>query len=187
MTSRIASTILILIILIGGGVLIYRFFKGPSATNVKTLTITKDNKFSPTTLKLANNEVLQIKNESNTNHTVKKSSDKSTLADIDAGTTTRSLNLDSNSTVGLYLADNTNTKMTITVGTPKTVANQPSTQPSSTTPVQATNTTPLPNTGPGDNVIFLAMAGLGAVLYPLTNFYWKKFVAAKRFKSTRRV
>lgn len=175
MLSRLVSLILVLVILVGGGYLIYKFFKGPTPSTTKTLTINKDGKFASNNFKLNNNEVFVIKNNSGSSQTIKKVSDNATVVEVASGETSRELTLNQNSKVSLYLASHKEITTTVVVGNPSTTTQTQVTQtpPKTTTPVNAQKTQPLPNTGPGDNYLYLAIVIVGFLLVKLSSFYWK--------------
>lgn len=171
MLQRIASLVLILVIVIGGGILVYRFLNRPSSPKVKVLTITSAGKFSPGELKLTNDEVLRIKNQDKKNHTVKKVSDNATVAEIDQGAQSRELTLTDNTKTEVYLAGAEATKATITVGTPPTPPSARDETKTEAKAVQATNNNnkPLPNTGQGEDLIYLGLIVAGFALFKLSN------------------
>lgn len=172
MASRIIALVLILIILIGGGILIFRFFRGPVATSSKTITINKDGKFDQSEIKLKNNEVFKIRNDDNVKQSVKKSSDKSTLVELETGKTSRELKLSNDTKNELYLASSTGEKTSVVVGTPASTQTAPAATEKPTGAVAST-TQNLPNTGPGDNFIFFLVIVLGFGLLKASNVYWK--------------
>lgn len=177
MWQRIVSLIIVLVIIIGGAILIYRFLNRPSGPDVKILTINSSGKFEPRELRVSNSEVLQIRNRDDKNHTVKRA-DGSTLTEIDQGENSRELTLTDNSRTELSLAADANERSTVIVGTPAT--NTPEDpvveNKDSQGGVNATDDKddPLPNTGPGEILFFLLIAVVGFGLLKLSNRLTKK-------------
>ncbi len=191
MAARIASLILILIIVIGGGVLVYRFLKSPESTSVKTLTIDKDAKFKTKEFNVKNDEVFKVKNEDDKNHTVKRKDTGETVVEVDPNSTSRELSLEDNKKVTLYLAGDENKQVALVTGTPTTetatktttedktkTTTPPASNPPATTPPASTqkdtlgsttNTTPLPSTGPEEAYIYLILLVVGLRFAKITS------------------
>lgn len=192
MAARIASLILILVIVIGGGVLIYRFLKSPESTNVKTLTIDKDANFKTKEFNVKNDEVFKIKNEDDKNHTVKRKDTGETVVEVDPNSTSRELSLEDNKKVTLYLAGNENKQTALVTGNPATetaektkteenskkttppAVTPPATTPPSSTLGTTTNKTPLPATGPEEAYIYLTLLVVGLRFAKITSKFLPK-------------
>ena len=113
----LAGLIIFLIIVIGAGVLIYRFIVSDNA-QVKIVLINSEGKFGTGEYTLANDEVFRVQNNSDKNQTVKKSSDKTTLVEVDANSSSRELSLSDNTESELFLAGDESQKTKVKVGSP---------------------------------------------------------------------
>jgi hypothetical protein len=113
---RTVAFILVLIILIGGAVLAYRFFSNLNNEDVKTLTIKEGGEFDPEKLTVTNDEKLQIKNEDSKKHTIKNDETKETVAEVEAGQTSEEIELGDNTSNRFYLADKADEKTLVLVG-----------------------------------------------------------------------
>ena len=192
MAARIASLILILMIVIGGGVLVYRFLKSPESSNVKTLTIDKDANFKTREFNVKNDEVFKIKNEDDKNHTVKRKDTGETVVEVDPNSTSRELSLEDNKKVTLYLAGDENKQTSLVTGNPSTetaeqtkteettkkttppAVTPPATTPPSNTLGTTTNKTPLPSTGPEESYIYLILLVVGLRFAKITSKFLPK-------------
>ncbi len=192
MAARIASLILILMIVIGGGVLVYRFLKSPESSNVKTLTIDKDANFKTREFNVKNDEVFKIKNEDDKNHTVKRKDTGETVVEVDPNSTSRELSLEDNKKVTLYLASDENKQVALVTGNPSTetaeqtkteettkkttppAVTPPATTPPSNTLGTTTNKTPLPSTGPEESYIYLILLVVGLRFAKITSKFLPK-------------
>lgn len=67
----ILGLIIFLIIVVGAGILIYRFVVSDN-TEAATVVINEDGKFALDSYKFKNDEVFKIQNKSNENQTIKK-------------------------------------------------------------------------------------------------------------------
>ena len=197
MGARIASLVLILIIVIGGGVLAYRFLRPSDTPNVKTLTIDENANFKTKEFTVKNDEVFKVKNEDDKNHTIKRKDTGETVVEIDPRSTSKELSLEDNKKVTLFLAGDENKQVLLTTGTPptetvdKTKAEQESTktttQPENKTTVTnktenktssenkntlgttTNNNTPLPQTGPEETYIYLILLVVGLRFAKITS------------------
>jgi hypothetical protein len=171
--QRIIAYIVVIVVLVGIGFLVYRFIQSPKSTNVKTLVINQDGKFTTDELKVGNDEVIKVKNEDDKNHTVKKSESNETFVEVDARSTSRELTLEDNTSTSLYLADDENEKTAIVTGTPKTDEEEPTSPEATEAPngqtAGATDQNNLPDTGPEGLYLFPIFAGLGIILVKLSN------------------
>ncbi len=182
---RGVALLLIIGIIFGGIFLIYSYFASKNDAKFKILTITRDGKFSTKELKIANGDKFKVKNSADKNHTVKISRTDKTLAELDSGEISKELDLKDNSTNSFYLASNTNQKSEVVVGKPAQnfTATKTTTIPEATTKpaedaVKAANTVnePLPNTGPGELVVYPILAILGYFLFNFSTKFWKLFI-----------
>lgn len=165
----VIGLIVFLVIVVGAGILIYRFVvKDNSKASV--ILVNDSGKFAESKYKLDNDDVFRIQNNSDKNQTVKKSSDKTTLVEVNANSSSRELSLADNQITELYLAGDESQKTKITVGSPKEEkpTETEEKKESGTTAGTTTTTENLPNTGPENNLIFLAVAGVGFVLYQVS-------------------
>lgn len=167
----IIGLIIFLIVIVGAGILIYRFVVRDNS-NASVIVISDSGKFSKSEYKLGNDDVFRIQNNSDKNQTIKKSSDKTTLVEVNANSSSRELSLPDNQVSELYLAGDESQKTKIQVGEVKEETDKE--EPTKETSNQGSNepVTPparnLPDTGPENNLIFLALAGAGFVLYKLS-------------------
>lgn len=176
--SRLLFFAIVVILVVASIFLIYRFFVSTTPANSKYVTLTKDGKFSPTTYKIANNDVFRIKNEKNVNQTVKKSGTNETVAEIDANSFSKTIALKQDSSTVLYLASDNSQKVTIEVGK-VTSSSTTTTQKTATSSAQNTPkgiSEPLPNTGPGELIIYPILAIMGFFLFKFSNKFWKHFI-----------
>lgn len=173
--AGIFGLLIFLVIVIGAGILIYRFVVSEN-TDRAVIVINNEGEFINDEQTLENDEVFYVQNHSNENQTVKKSSDDSTLVEVSANSPSRELTLPANTSVELYLAGDQNQKISVKVGEPPASESAPeeantesdgSTQGTSTT----SQSQPLPNTGPENNLIFVGLILLGGLLYKVS----KKF------------
>ena len=163
----LAGLIIFLIIVIGVGVLIYRFIVSDNA-QVKIVLINSEGKFGTGEYTLANDEVFRVQNNSDKNQTVKKSSDKTTLVEVDANSSSRELSLSDNTESELFLAGDESQKTKVKVGSPPKEEESeavPEAREPGTTAGTSTENQNLPNTGPENNLIFVGFALVGALLY----------------------
>ncbi len=172
----IIGLLIFVFILFGAGILIYRFIVTGNASTA-VIVINKDNQFVLDSYSIDNDEVFKIQNNSDKNQTVKKISDKTTLVEVAANSTSRELSLSDNSSVGLYLASNEKETVTVKVGSPKTSdtdstdeskTDSTTTNNSGSTAGTTTTTENLPNTGPENNLVFVLLALAGFGLYGLS-------------------
>jgi hypothetical protein len=189
MGSRIASLILILIIVIGAGVLAFRFLRSSDSDNVKTLTIDSNGSFKTNEFTVKNDEVFKVKNDDDKNHTIKRKDNGETVVEVDPRSTSKELSLEDNKKVTLYLASDEKKTVEITTGTPSTQAAKkteetkteetkkttppattpPTSNPPSSTLGTNTNHQPLPNTGPEEAYIYLILLVVGLRFGKITN------------------
>lgn len=183
---RGVALLLIIGIIFGGIFLIYSYFSSKNEDKSKILTITRDGKFSTSELKITNTDKFKIKNSDDINQTVKISKTDKTLVELDSGEISKGLDLKDNSTNSFYLAANENQKTEVVVGNPaqNSKSTKTTTIPEATTKpaedaVKAANTVnePLPNTGPGELVIYPLLAILGYFFLKLSNKFWKYFIS----------
>src|SRR3990167_9791162 len=102
---RVVSLLLVLIVVIGGAFLVYRFVRNLDDSKTKTIVIKENGEFEPEKLNLANDEVLKIKNDDSVKHTVKNEETKQDVAVLDPGQTSNEIDFTDNSSNKLYLAD----------------------------------------------------------------------------------
>ena len=164
----IVGILVFLVVVVGAGILIYRFVvKGNSG--VAVVTINKDGKFALSGYSVDNKKVFRIQNNTDKNQTVKKSSDKTTLIEVDAKSSSRELTLSDNTETEIYLAGDESQKTKIKVGTPpkkdETTTTQETQDQSGTTQGTTTTNPDLPSTGPVNNLVFVLLALAGLVLY----------------------
>lgn len=162
------ALIIFLVLVFGAGILIYRFIvSGNAETGV--VVIDRNSKFVLDSYYFGNDAVFKIQNNSDKNQTVKKSSDQSTLVEIEANATSRELSLADNSETELFLAGNTSEKTKIKVGNPSASTETNKESPEGTSEpgetAGTTTATDLPNTGPDNNLIFIGLAAVGFLLY----------------------
>lgn len=191
MAARIASLILILIIVIGGGVLAYRFLRSSDSDNVKTLTIDKNANFKTKEFIVKNDEVFKVKNEDDKNHTVKRKDTGETVVEVDPKATSKELSLEDNKKVILFLASDEGKQVSLVTGTPATETADKSTQTqeekkkTSVTDTQKTDTRtqtsqstlgtttnnnqPLPQTGPEESYIYMILLVVGLKFAKITS------------------
>lgn len=178
MISRLLFFATVVILIVASVFLIYRFFLNVTPANSKYVKITKDGKFSPTTYKIGNSDTFRIKNEKNVNQTVKKSGTNDTVAEIDANSFSKTISLKQDSSTVLYLASDNSKKVTIEVG--KVASNSTTTtQKTATSSAQSSPkgiSEPLPNTGPGELIIYPILAILGFFLFKFSDKFWKQFI-----------
>ncbi len=184
MAARIASLFLIFIIIVGSGVLVYRFFNKPATSKAKILTIDKNGNFTTSEFKLSNSDTFKIKNEANKNYTVKRGDNNTTLVEVDPNSTSKELTLGNDKTTSLYLAGAENKKVVVTTGTPATETAQKTTTTTTTAPplvqppsqkstsqntLGTTTKKPLPSTGPEDTYLYLILLVVGLRLGKITS------------------
>jgi len=176
--TRAISAILLILILVGAVALVFVFFR--TSPKVQILTITKEGKFDPTELKVANTEVLKIENKDDRKHTVRNTaSNTNVVTDLEEGKTSGEIVFDDNSRNALALADDKNIVAAILVGaapaapevkqTPTTVVPPATnTAPAQTTPATNQSSQPLPTTGAADNLIYLVILFVGVLFFLTT-------------------
>ena len=188
MAARIASLVLILIIVIGGGVLAYRFLRSSDSTNIKTLTIDKDANFKTKEFNVKNDEVFKVKNDDDKNHTIKRKDTGETVVEVDPKSTSKELSLEDNKKVTLYLAGDENKQVELVTGTPETKTTEKTkteqettkttTPPANNTTTKesekqtlgsTTNNAPLPQTGPEEAYIYLILLVVGLRFAKITS------------------
>ncbi|MDP2671459.1 MAG: hypothetical protein Q8P13_03295 [bacterium] len=164
--ARIISGILVLLILIGAITLGFVLFG--NNPKVKIITITKEAKFTPTELKVGNNEVVKIKNEDDQKHTVRNTETNTNIVtDLQPNRTSGEIVFDDNSRNNITLVGEKSVSVAVLVGNapPAPQVTKKSTEePKLTTTKKTTGSKkPLPNTGPGNLYLYpLALAfGLG--------------------------
>ena len=167
----IVGLIIFLVVVVGAGVLIYRFIVNDNKS-VAVVTINKDGKFAQSSYSVDNKEVFRIQNNTDKNQTIKKSSDKTTLVEVDAKSSSRELTLSDNTDNEIYLAGDESQKTKIKVGTPpkkdETTTDQETRDESGSTQGTTTTNADLPNTGPENNLVFVGLALTGLVLYRIS-------------------
>ncbi len=167
----IVGLLLFLVVVVGAGVLIYRFLANGN-NSVAVVTINKDGKFALNNYSVDNKEVFRIQNNTDKNQTIKKSSDKTTLVEVDAKSSSRELTLSENTEAELYLAGDESQKTKIKVGSPpkkdETTTTQEARDESGSTQGTTTTNPSLPSTGPENNLVFVGLALVGLVLYRLS-------------------
>lgn len=191
MAARVASLILILIIVIGGGVLAYRFLRSSDSDNVKTLTIDKDANFKTKEFIVKNDEIFKVKNEDDKNHTVKRKDTGETVVEVDPKSTSKELSLEDNKKVILFLASDESKQVSLVTGTPVTETADKTTQTQddkktstadnsqkndtktqtnqNTLGTTTNNNQPLPQTGPEEAYIYLILLVFGLKFAKITS------------------
>lgn len=165
--ASVVGLIIFLIIVVGAGILIYRFIVNDD-TSAKIILVSSQGKFGANSYTLKNDEVFRIQNDTDKNQTIKKSSDKTTLVEVDAKSSSRELSLSDNSESELYLAGDEAQKVNVKVGTlpeRKTETTPESRNETGSTAGTSTQNQSLPNTGPENNLIYVGLALVGLLLY----------------------
>ncbi len=118
---------IIIVILVGAGVFLYRFLVSFNSSTVDVLTINSKGQYTSYNIRVDNNKPFRVKNESSSKQVLKKKSDNSTFVEVDGNATSRELTLPDDSKTQLYLASNTNQVATILYGNAKsdTATNPP--------------------------------------------------------------
>lgn len=176
---RLILLIIAFVVLFGAIFFIYRFFSNQNPTNTKFLSITKDGKFNPTSTKIDNNTKFRFKNERNVNQTVKVSGTNATVAEVEPNSFSKEISLKNDSRNVFYLASDNNQKATVEVGKPIANSNptpQAVDQPAGAVQAVNTNGQPLPNTGPGELVIYPILALIGFLILKFSNKFWKMVI-----------